>query len=320
MDKTLIKFNELYCLVPFGLYNNNILCYFNALLQSLFSCTSINEYLLNNENKFSNNNFIKLYINIIKNYIIINKTREASIYTIEQSNLVLFNEFLVLIQNKNIHFGYNQEDSGELLLLLLDIINDKYIYNLFYNKYKCDIYCRNCKNINPIKDDISVQFEITTEFIDSNFLQSETNKNLHNLNQFIKNNYSECDDYVCTKCQKIGLCIKLNRLLLTPTILVINFNKYEEKKKYMYPSELYFINEKENKKFNYKLISSIHHSGNANFGHYIAKSVRKTIKNNEIINNVYTLNDSSYTQDSFKPDMNSYILFYHFIDAIDYFS
>ena len=319
MDKTLIKFNELYSLVPFGLYNNNILCYFNALLQSLFSCTSINEYLLNNENKFINNNFIKLYINILKNYIIINKSREASTYTIEQSNLVLFNEFLTLIQNKNIHFGYNQEDSGELLLLLLDVINDKYIYNLFYNKYKCDIYCRNCKNIVSIKDDISVQFEISTEIVDSNFLQSESNKNLHNLNQFIKNNYSECDDYICSKCQRTGFCIKLNRLLLTPTIIFINFNKYEEKKKYMYPIELFFINEKENKKYNYKLVSSIHHSGNTNFGHYIAKSIRKTIKNNEIVNNIYELNDSSYVQDSFKPDSNSYILFYHYVESIDYY-
>lgn len=319
MNKTLIKFNELYSLVPFGLYNNNILCYFNALLQSLFSCTSINEYLLNNENKFNNNNFIKLYINILKNYIIINKSREASIYTIEQSNIALFNEFLALIQNKNIQFGYNQEDSGELLLLLLDIINDKYIYNLFYNKYKCDIYCRNCKNINSIKDDISVQFEITTEIVDSNFLQSDVNKNLHNLNQFIKNNYSECDDYICNNCKKNGLSIKLNRLLLTPTIIVINFNKYDKKKNYQYPSELFFINEKENKKYNYKLVSSIHHSGNTNFGHYIAKSIRKNIKNNEIVNNIYELNDSSYIQDSFKPDSNSYILFYHFIDTVDYF-
>lgn len=319
MNNTLIKFDELYSLVPFGLHNNSVLCYFNALLQSLFSCTSINNYLLNNENKFSNNSFIKLYINILKKYILVNKTRESSMYTVEQSNIVLFNEFLILIKNKNIHFGYNQEDSGELLLLLLEVINDKYIYNLFYNKYKCDIYCRNCKNITSIKDDISVQFEISTESVDSCFLQSEINKNLHNLNQFIKHNYSECDDYVCSKCEQSGLCIKLNRLLLVPTILTVNFNKYEEKINYKYPSELFFINEKENKKYNYKLISSIHHSGNANFGHYISKSLRKTIKNDEIINNVYELNDSSYVQSSFKPDISSYILFYHFTNSVDYF-
>ena len=48
MDNTLIKFNEIYMLQPFGLYNNNIICYFNSLLQSLFSCSSINEYLLKN--------------------------------------------------------------------------------------------------------------------------------------------------------------------------------------------------------------------------------------------------------------------------------
>ena len=93
MDKTLIKFNELYSLVPFGLYNNNILCYFNALLQSLFSCTSINEYLLNNENKFSNNNFIKLYKKEHGDYKILAYDLQKA-----ESNLI-FNKMIKTIMN-----------------------------------------------------------------------------------------------------------------------------------------------------------------------------------------------------------------------------
>jgi len=319
MNDTLVKFNDAYLLTPFGLYNNSIICYFNSLLQALFGCTSINEYLLNNQKKFINNNFIKLYINILKNYILINNTKEQSIYSVEQSNLILFNEFLILLKNKNLHFGYNQEDSGELLLLLLDIINDEYIYNLFYHKYKCDIYCKSCKNIVNIKDDISVQFEIDNKSINSKFLKSNLNKNLNNLNKYIRNNYSECTDYICQKCKKNNSCIKINRLLLTPTVIVLNFNKYAEKSLYNYPLELFFINTDKNKKFNYKLISSIHHSGNNNFGHYVTKSIRKVVENNDIQNNIYLLNDTSYQTDSFKPDKDSYILFYHYVDSIDYF-
>ena len=148
MNDTLIPYNNLYLLRAFGLYNSHILCYFNSLLQSLFSCTSLTEYLLNNEKKFIENNFMSMYINILKKYIIldmqINKSSNNQYNNLtESSNILMFNEFLISIKNKNIKFGYNQEDSGELLVLLLDVINDNYIYNLFYNKYRCDIYCKN---------------------------------------------------------------------------------------------------------------------------------------------------------------------------------
>ncbi len=105
-DTTLVKFNEQYILTPFGLHNNNIICYFNSLLQSLFSCTSLTEYLLNNESKFNNNNFLKLYINILKDYILIPSTKPNQ-FVIEKSNIILFNEFLNMIKNKNNHFGFD---------------------------------------------------------------------------------------------------------------------------------------------------------------------------------------------------------------------
>jgi ubiquitin C-terminal hydrolase len=318
MSQNLIHYNDIYLLRCFGLYNSHILCYFNSLLQSLFSCTSITEYLLNNEKKFAENNFMKLYINILKKYIIVDK-QTINYNLVESTNSIMFNEFLISIQNKNIKFGYNQEDSGELLLLLLDVINDKFIYNLFYNKYKCDFYCTNCKKIKNIKDDISTQFEIYDKIIDNNFLQSKVDSHLHNLNKFIRNNYSDCHDYTCDKCLTKGNCIKINRLLLIPTIIVINFNKYLEKNNYMFPTELFFINDKENKKHNYKLISTINHSGNTNSGHYISKGIRKYIIDNNIVNTTFKMNDSSYEFSSLKPENDTYIIFYHYVDTIDYY-
>lgn len=318
MNNILIPYNNLYLLKPFGLYNSHILCYFNSLLQSLFSCTSLTEYLLNNEKKFLENNFMTLYINILKKYIIIDKQGNNTNLT-ESSNILMFNEFLIEIKNKNIKFGYNQEDSGELLVLLLDIINDNYIYNLFYNKYKCDIYCKNCKNIKNIKDDISVQFEVYDKIVNTNFLQSKVDANLHNLNKYIRNNYSEFNDYICENCENKGDCIKINRLLLVPTIITINFNKYLEKNKYMYPTEIYFINIKDNKKYNYKLVSTINHSGNMSSGHYISKGFRKKLQDNILSNTVFKMNDSSYDEDSLIPEIDTYIIFYHYIDTVDYF-
>ena len=325
MHDTLIPYNNIYLLKAFGLYNSHILCYFNSLLQSLFSCTSLTEYLLNNEKKFIENNFMTMYINILKKYIFLdiqnNKSSNNQSYNniTESSNILMFNEFLISIKNKNIKFGYNQEDSGELLVLLLDIINDNYIYNLFYSKYKCDIYCKNCKHIKNIKDDISIQFEVYDRIVDSNFLQSKVDANLHNLNKYIRNNYSEFSDFTCEKCTEKGNCIKISRLLLIPTIITINFNKYSEKNNYIYPTELFFINSKENKKYNFKLISTINHSGNTNSGHYISKGFRKKLHNNNVSNVVYRMNDSSYDEDSLKPDNDTYIIFYHYVETVDYF-
>lgn len=318
MNHTLIQYSDIYLLRCFGLYNSHILCYFNSLLQSLFSCTSITEYLLNNENKFAENNFMKIYINIIKKYIIVDKQTINHIM-VESSNALMFNEFLMSIKQKNIKFGYNQEDSGELLILLLDVINDQYIYNLFYNKYKCDFYCTKCKKIKNIKDDISVQFEIYDRTIDSNYLQSKVDAKLHNINKYIRNNYSECSDFTCHYCKVNGHCIKINRLVLVPTIIVMNFNKYLEKNNYNYPQELFFINDKEQKKHNYKLISTINHSGNTNSGHYICKGIRKYIANDNLVNYVFKMNDSSYDFSSLKPENDTYIIFYHYVNTTDYF-
>lgn len=314
MSETLIKFNNNRLLHPFGLYNNSIICYFNSLLQALYGCTSLTEYLINNKDKFKQNTFVKLYINIIEKYI----NEDVNENNVEKNNLMLFNEFLQLLKNKNIKFGYNQEDAGELLIILLDIINDNHIYNLFYHKYNCDIYCKKCKNINNINNDISIQFEIDNKSMNENFLSYKVDNHLHNINKYIRNNYGNLDSYLCNKCKLDSYNIKINRLTLIPTIIVINFNKYLNKLDIDYPNDLYFINQSINKKYNYKLVSSIHHTGNMNYGHYFTKSIRKNINN--VNENIYLINDTSYDITNFKPDNLTYILFYHYIDTSEYYS
>lgn len=316
MTNKLIQFKPNFLIYPFGLYNNSIICYFNSLLQSLFSCTSITEYLLHNENKFMNNNFIKIYIEIIKKYITI---EEYSNYLLENGNLLLFNEFLNIIKNKNIQFGYNQEDSGELLLLLLDIIKDPYINYLFNHKYKCDIYCKTCKKIIGIKEDESIQFEMDIEEINNNYLKYKTDSHLNNLNKYIRNNYSELIGFNCKYC-KNNNTIKINRLVTVPTIIIINLNKYNKKYDYKYPMELCFINQNLNNIYKYKLISTISHSGTMNYGHYISNAIRKNHEykhSSDLLYDTFLLNDNSYQKSNFKSNNNTYILFYHYIETIE---
>ena len=87
---SLIEFKSNFLVYPFGLYNNSIICYFNSLIQTLLSCTSITEYLLYNEEKFKNNNFLKIYITILKKYI---QSDNHSNFLVDNNNLLLFNEF-----------------------------------------------------------------------------------------------------------------------------------------------------------------------------------------------------------------------------------
>lgn len=315
----LISLKQNFLVYPFGLYNNSVLCYFNSLLQTLLSCTSITEYLLRNEKELKNNKFLILYIQLIKKYI---NSDDHSNYLVDNTNILLFNEFLIMIKLKKINFGYDQEDSGELLLLLLDIINNTYITNLFLHKYKCDIYCKNCKKINNIKSDISNIFEINLNDLNNKYLNYKIDKNLSNLNKYIRNNYSELENYTCSNCKNNNLNIKIHRLTLIPTILVINLNKYINKSNYQYPNELIFINKSSKTSYKYKLISTINHSGSQNFGHYITKTIRKNHEYKHYTDkefDIYLLNDTSYQKDNFKSDANSYILFYHYVETNDYF-
>jgi hypothetical protein len=55
-----------------------------------------------------------------------------------------------------------------------------------------------------------------------------------------------------------------------------------------------------------------------NYGHYFTKSIRKNTQSNN--NDIYLLNDTSYDIDNFKPDNLTYILFYHFIESLEYYS
>lgn len=190
------------------------------------------------------------------------------------------------------------------------------------HKYKCDIYCKNCKNIKNIKDDLSIQFEIDLDIINTNYLQYQIDKNLVNLNKYIRNNYSELINYKCEYCN-LNDCIKINRLINIPTVIVINLNKYSKKINYQYPIQLEFINDNLHNIYKYKLISTINHSGNMNYGHYVSKAIRKNnnlAQNTDSLYNTYLLNDNSYNKTNFESDLNTYILIYHYIETIEHYN
>lgn len=291
------KFNENKVLNTCGLYNTGVICYFNSLIQSILSCTSVNEYFLDNEKRFveTNNRIAIEYIKIIKTL------KSQSNITLNPQNL--FNEFIKEYRRKNPGktFGNGQEDSGEGLHLILDCINDKGLYKYFTHRYINKIVCINCSRVISKNLDEGCIVEIPPAF-----KGLKTEENPDKLNNYIRH-YSTSLNYKCSKCSN-NKCFSVYQLSYSPEILVIMFNKYYNKTIVEFPTELVFpsIN---NTQIKYKLISKIEHSGSMSGGHYWAHCYRKGDEKNRF----YNLNDTSVSQGDTQSNYSTYILFYHIL-------
>ena len=138
----LIKFNSKFLPDAFGFRNVGVTCYFNSLLQSLLSCTSLTEVMLKNRNNklYKNNIVSSIYIQII------DKMLETNNNMSELSPL-LWNSIIHFLKDKNAYntFGNGQEDSHESFKMLLECweeLDD--VISLFTHKDHISIYCLEC--------------------------------------------------------------------------------------------------------------------------------------------------------------------------------
>lgn len=304
-DYNLVPFNRNFLISKFGMYNNSTMCYFNSMIQSVLSCPSVVEYIL----RVMNTSGVNLIINLLGR--IIENGEKISI----EYNLELFNEFLRQLKKKypKLNFGFTQEDAGEMFVILLDLLNDNYLNCMFQHTYKCNIFCMDCRKSKDLADDVSYYFTVDINEIKNFSLSSKMDSNSTNeLNKFIRNNYSKLEGIKCSLCKGKDV-IKTNRLITAPTIIMIIFNKYKEKIEYVYPSTLSFSNRLSDVKtsHHYRVVSSVHHNGNTNFGHYYAKCLRKS--------GVFNLNDTSFISGDLSPEANSYIVLYHYTDTVEDF-
>jgi len=252
----------------FGLTNNGSICYFNSLLQSLISCSSFNQLVL------------ELNITYFKNLLL-------------ASSLFSGSEILTIVKQKHIKenkyslFGNSQEDVGECFHLLIDSIPNS--NNLFKCRYKKNIICKDCKFIQKLSPDTVYVIDIPVD--------EKTD-----LNSYIKEHRSEIDDYKCIECNSLNVYSESNLCKLS-SIIVIQFNKYFEKKNINYSQFLEF-NHINGSKIKYQLVARIQHFGGRTSGHYTADCMRKQIKN---------FNDSNVSEGNLLPTSNTYYLFYHLL-------
>jgi ubiquitin C-terminal hydrolase len=262
--------------IPFGLDNPGSICYFNALLQALLTCTSFIDALHNIENKS------QLILDLIQ-------IKECKTIQIKDSKTILNH-----LQRKFRHFGHGQESASEGLVLLLEYIDDENVYRLFNHSYEERITCVNCTHILSTTRENSVHF-----------LLFNLNKlNQIGLSKYIVEFYNTIFDYqgVCTKCKhtKFTLC---HRLKYIPEIVICILNRYDTREDVTLPSRFDII-DAEGFPMNYKKIAEVDHFGGLTGGHYICRALRSDGK-------VYNFNDSHISEDRLKTRLETYMTFYH---------
>lgn len=220
-------------------------------------------------------------------------------------------------QSKNAQsFGIGQEDSGEALHIFLDAINDPELYKMFTCKYKVSVCCRKCRHIsNPVPDKLCI-IDVPNDFQEMTIISNSQHKTTHKdnkevpcFNEHLKQYTSGVGDYRCAECKTVGSCFRFHQLCHAPSVIVIMFNKFYNKKNIRFTPVIQFpgIN---NDIIKYSLIAKIEHSGGMRGGHYWANCLRSSPGDKNKLD-VFTLNDTTISPGTMSPTPNSYVLFYH---------
>ncbi len=305
MNTKLISYNKKFVPNPFGLTNSAAICWFNSLIQSLLSCSSLNEILIKNGTEFKSNSILNHYLNILK----FGLTSTGKIFTGQDHVAII--EIIKKIQKQSlfkVKLGSSNQDANEGLLLIIDAINNNTITELFQSRYRTFIKCMSCKQTHQ-SSSASGDRNITIDIAMDIFDEKSVNNHQTIIQNYISSHNEYLDDkYVCTNCNVVGHSVRVALLTMIPEILVLLFKKYTNvgsktiavKKNIKFPEHLSF---NENK-LNYKLVAHCEHSGSLGGGHYWAVGLRQT--------GIYNLNDTSAIVSTFNSTSDSYLVFYHY--------
>lgn len=302
------KYNTGLELKSFGFNNMGATCYFNAMLQSMLSCTSfINILVKNKENpKYLENPVTKQLIELIES------TRSES--DVSKYAPRIWKEMVVFLcrkEKKSINqVLVGQQCAREGFHCLMNVLEEfSEIQNLFLHRYKTLVHCFACdkfvSDVDSLYSIFEVQPNLKTEQLEK-FKQYDEDRAV-NMNEFLMKQTSYVDkDFVCPECKDRDEKYNMHCLVMIPEILVVLSKKYTTGRKLDvmtdFPKNLVFKG-KGGKNLNYAAVSQIEHGGGLNGGHYWAISRRD--------DGWYTLNDNNVSKGEFGPTKNTYITFYH---------
>lgn len=316
-----IRYDDTYVPDAFGFKNMGSTCYLNALIQSLFSCSSFVETFDKNKNE----------LNYITNPIsgIMVRGVEVMLNPEEPNRLDILSNFSPAIwcelikyastRADIVKFSGGQQCAREGFYMIMDCMEHFMdIQRLFLHRDSIKLFCNKCDNWTQAGDDTSIIFDVQPDLKTDQFKLFQeldpNHKTSMNMNDFLYKQHGYVDkDHICSICKEKCMKYKIVNLVMAPEILVVLSKKYSSdgsrKIDYMtpFPQELVFnglCDDGTPTKFYYDAVAQIEHSGGLHGGHYWAICKRK--------NGVwYLLNDSHIEKSKFEPTKNTYIVFYH---------
>lgn len=299
----LLKYNKKFTFEPFGLNNMGATCYWNAIFQSLISCTSLMETLKNNDVK--NNNilsFMKKIQEIL--YIQTGQYNSKLLPLLNKSSSFAWKMMFDKSQKRkdNVLFTSGQQCASEGFYLFLDMLDDVNFTQLFEHRISRDIKCGKCNNIIS-----KIREEYSTITIDINEEEKKEEKEF-NIKKHIQGHYDVVKDFKCKICSDTSDKKRKNTFVMVPEILVVMLKRYNNNNRKLnhvikLPEIFTLDTGNKERKIKYKAVSQIEHSGGTGSGHYWAICKRK--------DKWYNLNDSSISPSKFETNSNTYIIFYH---------
>ena len=237
-----------------GLNNIGNTCYLNAGLQLILHnkdlCQMIIDNSQNNPILYEISNFINEYHNDTSNSITPSYIKNY------------------ITTKNNIFNGFNQQDSSEFIIYLLDGLNDELKKNnetldkLYEHTLNISIKCklRVCLNISShIEKNNIMIFDLKDEFVELNDCYYEYKKRFKFENDTL---------YSCEKCKQLTVASKKIEIINFPKHLIIILSRFNKNGNRLYKNDneidvpLYW-------KHNYKLKGFVFHSGSLLSGHYV---------------------------------------------------
>ena len=153
----MVLWNEDYALPAFGFVNSGASCYFNALIQSLISCTSFNEEVLRHGS--SPNECMRILSSIV--------SMARSGRQVQAMNSVLCRAFINKARERAdiVQINDGQQCANEGFHILLDIFDSIHaIQRLFQHSISKMIYCTDCKEWRSIMRETNLSYIIEPDF------------------------------------------------------------------------------------------------------------------------------------------------------------
>ena len=322
---------------PVGLKDVGLSPFLNATLQCLSHCNELTEYLLKNNNEYSQNykkypttyTYLKVLKNLFPppndnnkcyepNDLLLKKLSEKSKGSNDLYKYILEGIHNELVRVPEINNNGNHYVNSQLTIISQNFFGERKLY---------EVNCQSCAN-NIVKQEffmyISFPLEDAKKILDGQNDNSPSNVDAYvKLLQNNKNKKIKLED--CFNCykKKYKANVKCSnyyhgniveccpRLLLTPNILCLVLNTSRE---ITYNVEVEFpeileLNNDNNSNIHYKLIGVIARSGkNGNIGHFIAFCKSRINKK------WYRFDDEKIDPCSFQDTSKfvvPYILFYH---------